>query len=82
MWRESLAKQASMMETITRMKESVKTHQNDVSETIVRFNSKISDTEYKIASLTKQLDSMGALGLIGVSGEKVVGDAGGSAASY
>ena len=51
MWRESLTKQATMMDTLSRMREQLKLKQSETAERFVHLQGLISDSELKIASL-------------------------------
>lgn len=89
MWRESLSKQATMMDNITRLKDQMKLKQSEAAETIVHLQGKLSDHDMRIGSMQKQMDIMGFLGGNGQplnnsdsSKQLNTGDAGGSNSGY
>ncbi len=53
MWRESLAKQGTMMEGLARLREQVKGKEGMVQEKMVRLESGLGECEYKVNSLVK-----------------------------
>lgn len=82
MWRESLSKQGTMMDTIARMREQMKTKQSEAAEQMVYVNGKLNDQEHKLQSMMKQMDMGFQTNAESARSLPMIGDAGGSNSPY
>jgi len=65
MWRESLSKQTTLMDTVNRMRDQVKQKSNEVGEKVVRLETLVQDQDFKINSLLKQIEMIQAASFSG-----------------
>ena len=56
MWRESLSKQATLMESVSRVRDQVKQKATELSEKVLRIEGLMQDQDFKIGTLIKQFD--------------------------
>lgn len=79
MWRESLTKQATMMDNITRMRENVKLRHQETTEKLVLLTSMQGDIQTKTISAARQIEALQSMVATGFdAAANNTGDAGGS----
>ena len=56
LWKENLAKQSQMVESFTQIRDQMRQKQSDLLDKITNFSTMITDTDFRMTSLSKQVE--------------------------